>query len=73
MKAFLKNKLGIDLTQPSTKKGVALIGAGIALAAGHPEIITASVTTEGVEYGGIVGTAVPVLLGLWETFRKEFD
>ncbi|MFB9133513.1 hypothetical protein M1D72_10535 [Vibrio sp. AK197] len=73
MKAFLKNKLGIDLTQPSTKKGVALIGAGIALAAGHPEIITASVTPEGVEYGGIVGTAVPVLLGLWETFRKEFD
>ena len=73
MKAFLKNKLGIDLSQPSTKKGVALIGAGIALAAGHPEIITASVTPDGVEYGGIVGTAVPVLLGLWETFRKEFD
>ena len=73
MKEFLKNKLGIDLTQPSTKKGVALIGAGIALAAGHPEIITASVTPEGVEYGGIVGTAVPVLLGLWETFRKSSE
>ncbi len=52
MKNFLKKKLGIDLDQPSTKKGVALVGA---------------------EYGGIVGTAVPVLLGLWETFRKEFD
>ena len=73
MKSFLKTKLGIDLDQPSTKKGVALVGAGIALAAGHPELLTASVTAEGVQYGGIVGTAVPVLLGLWETFRKEFD
>lgn len=72
MKAFLKNKLGIDLDQPSTKKGVALVGAGIALAAGHPELLTASVTADGVHYGGIIGTAVPVLLGLWETFRKEF-
>ncbi|EKO4002937.1 hypothetical protein DXJ58_22285 [Vibrio fluvialis] len=65
-------KLGIDLDQPSTKKGLALIGAGAALAAGHPELITASVTAEGVQYGGLIGTALPVLLGLWETFRKEF-
>ncbi|EKO3904889.1 hypothetical protein KW443_19080 [Vibrio fluvialis] len=71
MKKQLK-KLGIDLDQPSTKKGLALIGAGAALAAGHPELITASVTAEGVQYGGLIGTALPVLLGLWETFRKEF-
>lgn len=71
MKKQLKN-LGIDLDQPSTKKGLALIGAGAALAAGHPELITASVTAEGVQYGGLIGTALPVVLGLWETFRKEF-
>ncbi|EKO3416130.1 hypothetical protein [Vibrio fluvialis] len=71
MKKQLK-KLGIDLDQPSTKKGLALIGAGAALAAGHPELITASVTAEGVQYGGLIGTALPVVLGLWETFRKEF-
>ncbi|MGI2788866.1 hypothetical protein [Vibrio fluvialis] len=71
MKKQLK-KLGIDLDQPSTKKGLALIGAGAALAVGHPELITASVTAEGVQYGGLIGTALPVVLGLWETFRKEF-
>lgn len=71
MKKQLK-KLGIDLDQPSTKKGLVLIGAGAALAAGHPELITASVTAEGVQYGGLIGTALPVVLGLWETFRKEF-
>lgn len=71
MKKQLK-KLGIDLDQPSTKKGLALIGAGAALAAGHPELITASVTAEGVQYGGLIGTALPLVLGLWETFRKEF-
>ncbi len=60
------------LKQSSTKKGLALLGAGVALAAGHPEIITASVTADGVQYGGILGTAVPVLLGLWETIRNEF-
>lgn len=71
MKKQLK-KLGIDLDQPSTKKGLALIGAGATLAAGHPELITASVTAEGVQYGGLIGTALPLVLGLWETFRKEF-
>lgn len=72
MKDFLKEKLHIDLDQPSTQKGIALVGAGVALAAGHPEIITASVTDTGVQYGGIVGTAIPVLIGLWETIRNEF-
>ncbi len=60
------------LKQPSTKKGIALVGAGAALAAGHPEIITASVNDTGVHYGGVLGTAIPVLIGLWETIRNEF-
>ncbi|NOI32175.1 hypothetical protein [Vibrio coralliilyticus] len=71
MKALLKNTLNIDLDQPSTKKGIALLGAGVALATGHPELITASITAEGVQYGGIIGTTLPIILGFWETIRKE--
>ncbi|MGI2932276.1 hypothetical protein [Vibrio fluvialis] len=71
MKKLLK-KIGIDWDEPSTKKGLALVGAGVALAAGHPEIITARVTAEGVQYGGLIGTSIPLLVGVWETFRKEF-
>jgi len=41
--------------QPSTKKGLALLGAGAALVAGHPELITASVSADGVQFGGIIG------------------
>lgn len=58
--------------EPSTKKGLALVGAGAALAVGHPELITASVTDTGVQWGGLIGTTAPILLGLWETARKEF-
>ena len=62
----------IDLNQPSTKKGLALIGAGVALATGHPELLTASVTSEGVQMGGVIGVVAPLLLGLWEAIRDEF-
>ncbi|WGY45933.1 hypothetical protein [Vibrio sp. ABG19] len=24
------------------------------------------------QYGGLIGTAIPVLLGLWEVVRKDF-
>ena len=72
MKALLKNTLNIDLDQPSTKKGLALLGAGVALATGHPELITASITAEGVQSGGSRGTAIPVAKGLWDTVRDEF-
>lgn len=61
----------IDLKQSSTKKGLALIGVGIALAAGHPELLTASVTPEGVKMGGLIGVAAPIFLGLWESLRDE--
>ncbi|KMV29079.1 hypothetical protein AB733_20090 [Photobacterium swingsii] len=72
MKDFLKDILNIDVDQPSTKKGIALLGAGVALAVGHPELLTATVTDAGVSYGGLIGTAVPVVLGVWETLRNEF-
>ncbi|ASA56402.1 hypothetical protein [Vibrio gazogenes] len=72
MSDFFKNKLGIDISQASTKKGFALIGAGVALAAGHPELLTASITPDGVHYGGLIGTAAPLFIGIWETLRDEF-
>ncbi|MDW6092032.1 hypothetical protein [Vibrio rhizosphaerae] len=72
MSNFFKDKLGIDINQASTKKGFTLIGAGVALAVGHPELLTASITPDGVQYGGLIGTAIPVLVGLWETMRDEF-
>ena len=59
--------------EPSTKKGLALVAAGATVVAGHPEIISASVSETGVQFGGIIGTAAPVAIGLWETIRKEFD
>ncbi|MEZ8241283.1 hypothetical protein AB6C73_22745 [Vibrio splendidus] len=56
----------------STKKGLALLGAGAALVAGHPEHITASVSADGVQFGGIIGASAPIVFGLWETLRNEF-
>lgn len=63
----------IDLSQPSTKKGLALIGAGVALVAGHPELLTVSLSDNGVSMGGLIGAAAPLAVGLWETVRDEFQ
>ncbi|NAW85107.1 hypothetical protein CAG71_01330 [Photobacterium halotolerans] len=62
----------IDLSQASTAKGIALVSAtGFALATGNTELLSAAISAEGVQYGGIIGTAVPLALGAWETFRDE--
>lgn len=58
--------------QPSTRKCLALLGAGAALVAGHPELITASVSADGVQFGGLIGASDPIVFGLWETLRNEF-
>ncbi|WP_234494607.1 hypothetical protein [Vibrio maritimus] len=62
----------IDLKQTSTKKGLALIGAGVALATGHPELLTASVTPEGLQVGGLIGVAAPFVIGIWECLRDGY-
>ncbi|MEZ8576846.1 hypothetical protein AB6C82_18580 [Vibrio splendidus] len=64
--------LSIDIGLSLTKKGSALLGAGAALVAGHPELITASVSADGVQFGGIIGASAPIVFGLWETLRNEF-
>ncbi|MGF1747716.1 hypothetical protein [Vibrio cionasavignyae] len=63
---------GIDFSQPSTQKGLVLLGSAAALFTGRPELLTASVTPDGIQAGGIIGAAAPVVIGLWETIRNEF-
>ncbi|ARN68180.1 hypothetical protein ACW0FS_004334 [Vibrio vulnificus] len=68
MEKWIKERL----KEPSTKKGLALVAAGATLAIGRPELITASVSEAGIQWGGLIGTTVPLVLGLWETVRKEW-
>lgn len=72
IKKQLKDNLKIDLDQRSTQKGLVLIGSVIALAAGRPDLFTVAITDSGAQYGGLIGTAVPLAVGLWETIRNEF-
>ncbi|WP_325892727.1 hypothetical protein [Grimontia sp. NTOU-MAR1] len=60
------------LKQPSTVRGLALIGSGVALASGQGNLFTATVTDAGVSYGGFVGAAIPFAVGFWETVRDQF-
>lgn len=68
MKDFLK----LWFKQPSTKKGLALVAAGATLTMGHPELLTVNVAGDGIQAGGLIGAAVPVLMGLYEVVRNEF-
>jgi hypothetical protein len=51
---------------------MALVGAGLALAAGHPELLSVSISGDAVNYGGLIGAMAPVLIGSWEIARNEF-
>lgn len=64
--------LSIDIGLSSTKKGLALLGAGAALVVGHPELVTASVSADCVQFGGIISASAPIVFGLWEPLRNEF-
>ncbi|MFA0327354.1 hypothetical protein AB4519_23505 [Vibrio splendidus] len=55
----------------STKKGLALLGAGAALVAGHPELITASVSADGVQFGGIIGASAPIVLAYGKPYAMS--
>lgn len=58
--------------QPSTKKGLALVGAGAALVSGHPELLSVSFAGDSIQYGGLIGAMAPVLIGTYEVMRNEF-
>ncbi len=60
------------LKQPSTIKGLALVGSAVALATGNGHLFNAEMTEQGVQMGGLIGVAIPAFVGLWETVRNEF-
>ncbi len=57
--------------QPSTWRGLALLGSAAALVTGHGDVFSAQITESGVQYGGAVGFAVTSVVGLWETLRNQ--
>ncbi|MGF1740149.1 hypothetical protein L4C34_03520 [Vibrio profundum] len=54
------------LQQPSTYKGLALVGGILAASSGHTDLFTVDVSQQGVEYGGAVGGVIVSLVALWE-------
>jgi hypothetical protein len=64
---FIKNYF----TQGSTWKGLALLGSTAAALFGYGDLISVSVTDAGMQYGGLLGVAVPGLIGAVETVRNE--
>lgn len=57
--------------QPSTWRGLALLGSAAAVVAGHGDVFNAQVTEQGVQLGGVLGFAVTSAIGLWETLRNQ--
>lgn len=65
-------KVKFDLSQPSTKKGLVLLGSVAAVALGHPELITATVTESGeIQMGGLIGMVVTGVIGLLDVIRDD--
>lgn len=61
------------LDQPSTKKGLVVLGSAVAVAIGNPELFTVTVTESGAQLGGLIGTVVAGVMGLLEVLRDEND
>lgn len=63
------------LKQASTWRGLALLAGSAASIFGYGDLFSASVTSEGVQMGGAVGSALafgaPLAIGLYETVRDE--
>ena len=63
----------IKLDQSSTWRGLALIASAVALTTGHGHLFSAEYSeAAGLSFGGLIGTAVPCLIGLYDTLRDEF-
>ena len=59
----------IKLDQSSTWRGLALITSAVALSTGYGHLFSEAA---GLSFGGLIGTAVPCLIGLYDTIRDEF-
>lgn len=58
--------------QSSTWRGLALIGSSVAAVLGYGHLFSAEITAQGLNFGGVVGAAVPVAVGIYDALRDEF-
>ncbi|MGF1887438.1 hypothetical protein L4D13_15025 [Photobacterium profundum] len=64
--------MNINLSQKSTKTGLILLASAVAgLVTGNQELVDMTVTESGAQVGGIIPVVAAMLIGLWDTFRKE--
>ncbi|EPZ5422309.1 hypothetical protein ACXOL9_004748 [Vibrio parahaemolyticus] len=66
--------------QKTTKAGLALIGGAVAMAAGNADVISISITTDGIQVSGLaemlfslITGAAGVLLGIFDEDKKHQD
>lgn len=58
--------------QSSTWRGLALLGSSAAAFFGYGHIFSADIAENGVRLGGVVGAAMPIAIGIYDTVRDEF-
>lgn len=62
----------MKFNQSSTWRGLALIGSTIAAVTGYGHFFSADITQTGVQFGGVIGLAVPAVIGIYDAIRDEF-
>ncbi|WP_041395105.1 hypothetical protein [Photobacterium profundum] len=68
----MEGTMNIDLSQKSTKTGLILLASAVAgLVTGNQDLVDMTVTESGAQVGGTIPIVVTMLIGLWDTFRKE--
>ena len=72
MGIFSKWLKKVKNVQPSTLRGMALLGSVVAAGTGHGSLFSAEMTESGVQMGGVIGVAVPVIVGAYDAIRDEF-
>ncbi|KKA43934.1 hypothetical protein WN56_15560 [Salinivibrio sp. KP-1] len=60
------------MSQGSTWRGLALLGSAAAGVLGYGDLVSVSVANDGLQFGGVLGVAVPTLIGAYEVARNEY-
>ncbi|WP_231637469.1 hypothetical protein [Salinivibrio sp. KP-1] len=60
------------ISQGSTWRGLALLGSAAAGVLGYGDLVSVSVANDGLQFGGVLGVAVPTLIGAYEVARNEY-
>ncbi|MDV5167517.1 hypothetical protein [Photobacterium rosenbergii] len=62
----------IDLKQSSTKTGLMLLGsATVGLLTGNSDLVTVTIGESGAQLGGTIPAIAAMMIGLFDTVRKE--